>query len=214
MSIIFISIPRLPRNIAQQCARGRADCGANKGAQYRTNCLTDWLQNIHGLKKLHCPFLGHDYWAIEPIQLPRAYILLTSWETYQRPCFFILKNNCFYNSPLSYIENSSINKPGSFSIWLLNSGLAKYLVFSATIFIITSWATTKFLCLLDLLIIWSMSGASSGACLGQHLEHVWDSIRYPRCYMHLWCRFLWSLLSFTVLARVKFLLLDTPTPKM
>ena len=46
------------------------------------------------------------------------------------------------------MENSSITKAGFFFIWLLNSGLAKYLVFSATIFIITSWAVlTNFLCL-------------------------------------------------------------------
>ena len=32
-------------------------------------------------------------------------------------------------------------------------------------------------------------GASSGACLGPHLGHVWGSLRYPRCCMHLWCRF-------------------------
>ena len=26
-------------------------------------------------------------------------------------------------------------------------------------------------------------------CLGQHLRHVWGILRYPRCCMHLWCRF-------------------------
>ena len=52
-------------------------------------------------------------------------------------------------------------------------------------------------------IIWSMSGASSGVCLGHHLGHVWDNIwdilstmdNNPRCYMHL-CRFLADLESF------------------
>ena len=45
--------------------------------------------------------------------------------------------------------------------------------------------------------VWGMSGASSGACLWHHLghvwgiiwRHVWGSLRYPRFYMHLWCRF-------------------------
>ena len=59
-------------------------------------------------------------------------------------------------------------------------------------------------------IIWGMSGPLSGACLGHHLGHhlghVWGIswgmsgaksegmsgavLRYSRCYMHLWCRYL------------------------
>ena len=47
-------------------------------------------------------------------------------------------------------------------------------------------------------IIWGMSGVSSGACLGHvwgghHLGNVWGRLRYPRCYMHPWCRFLYIL---------------------
>ena len=34
-------------------------------------------------------------------------------------------------------------------------------------------------------IIWDISGT----CLGHHLGHAWGSLRYPRCYIHLWCRF-------------------------
>ena len=38
-------------------------------------------------------------------------------------------------------------------------------------------------------IIWGISGASSVICLGHHLGRVWGSLRYPQCYMHLWCFF-------------------------
>ena len=34
--------------------------------------------------------------------------------------------------------------------------------------------------------VWGMSGASSGACLVHYLGQ-WGSLRYQRCYMHLWC---------------------------
>ena len=42
------------------------------------------------------------------------------------------------------MENSSINNFGFFFICLLNSGLAKYLVFSATILPITSWVAVNY----------------------------------------------------------------------
>ena len=38
-------------------------------------------------------------------------------------------------------------------------------------------------------IIWGIVWGMSWACLGHPLGHVWGSLRYPRCYMHLWCRF-------------------------
>ena len=54
--------------------------------------------------------------------------------------YFHLNMHSFHNGNLSliYMENSSINNPGFFFIWLVNSELAMYLGFSATIFTITA----------------------------------------------------------------------------